>query len=429
MVRNRKIINIMSMMPPYNIYGDDRRPGVWWPTPSGSWVGIWGYDWDDLIGQEVRRLTGRFDFEVWQPDPRADRIYSHVSRWGVIHKLFPAIVRKRYHGYKTEIYTLSRRICAALLEEKYRSDFVVRVFAHTKLGLSVLNLNIDCPLIAQFWGEVANPVDGFCRIRKNMFGQMYEVSDFYRVRRALRKVDYVTCCDERSRNNLKRLFYGRIISLSVGIDFGFWKRYKDKVAIKRSLNLNTDSFVLFSSCRLNNLKQVDRVIHALNGLNDEFNFVYVVTGHGEPEYEGYLRRLGESLEAKGKLIFAGYVSDERLIDYYSAADLFVMSSLSEAGPTATVKALAMEVPVLSTDTGQMAEVMAEHGAGVIVPRRDYEAWERELREILSGKKVKILDREIVKRIHHWPYVAKQYVDLYKRLFEKYYGNEQKGRCM
>ena len=196
--------------------------------------------------------------------------------------------------------------------------------------------------------------------------------------------------------------------------------------IRRSLDLCDHRPILLSSSRLNSLKQVDKTIAVLDKLSSEFDFQFVVTGHGATYYEDYLMDIGKHLISIGKLKFVGHVStDESLRDYYNIADLFIMSSNSEAGPTSTIKALAMEVPVLSTDTGQMAEVLAEHGAGVIVPRSDYRAWERELREILSGKKVKILDREIVKRIHHWPYVAKQYIELYNKLFDKYYGNNHK----
>ena len=87
----------------------------------------------------------------------------------------------------------------------------------------------------------------------------------------------------------------------------------------------------------------------------------------------------------------------------------------------SIKAMAMEVPVFSTNTGQMSEVLVENDAGVVVPTRDYRIWEKELREILSGKHVNILDREVVKAIHHWPIVAAQYIELYRKIFKQYYG--------
>ena len=182
--------------------------------------------------------------------------------------------------------------------------------------------------------------------------------------------------------------------------------------------------MLLSSSRLNSLKQVDRTINVLRNLMD-YEFVYVVTGHGTENYERYLRSVGEPLLRSGHLKFLGHVPQESLRNIYNAADFFIMSSYSEAGPTSSLKALAMEVPVFTTDTGQMAEILSKHDAGVIVPRRDYKIWERELREILSGKKVKLLGREIVRKIHHWPYVAKQYIELYNRLLYKYYGNNNK----
>ena len=48
-------------------------------------------------------------------------------------------------------------------------------------------------------------------------------------------------------------------------------------------------------------------------------------------------------------------------------------------------------------------------------------WRNELEEILEGnKEVKAIDREIAKRYYHWPNIAQKYIDIYHKLFKKYY---------
>ena len=157
------------------------------------------------------------------------------------------------------------------------------------------------------------------------------------------------------------------------------------------------------------------MISVLKSLDKEFDFQYIVTGHGNREYERYLLSFGENLTRKGKLKFVGYLRNEGLRDYYAAADLFVITSLSEGAPDAAKKALAMDLPVFTTDTGFIAELLSKYNAGIVVPLRDYRKWEHELREILSGKKIKTLDRNLVKSVFHWPNVAAQYVEMYKKL--------------
>ena len=89
----KKIINILHHPPPYNLYHNDTPPKINWTTPEGNWVGIWGYDWPNQIGNEILKITDEFDYEVWQPDLKADKIYSYEFENGLVHKLYPAYKR------------------------------------------------------------------------------------------------------------------------------------------------------------------------------------------------------------------------------------------------------------------------------------------------------------------------------------------------
>jgi glycosyltransferase involved in cell wall biosynthesis len=422
MARQAKIINIMPKFPHYELFWNEPRPTINWDTAKGEWVGIWGLDWLDLIGNETLKLTDEFEYEVWQPDLRADRIYTCRYSNGLVHKLFPARLKRKAYGFKKREYVFSTSLADNLLLESKRKPVILRIdVVNPGIGREVLKRALNCPVIAQFWGEFGTPLSGLFAYERNMLKKINNISEHFALKRASNYVDVVTCSDERSRKNLRRYFGKNRISLSIGIDFRFWKRQSNVSRIKQKLGIEGREHVLLSSSRLSSHKQIDKVMGVLKKLDNDFDFLYVVTGHGSPEYERYLKSLSEELIAKGKVKFVGHVIDEQLRDFYNITDLFIMSSISEAGPTASIKALAMEVPVLSTSTGQMAEVLAEHGAGAIVPTNDYAAWECEFRNILSGRRVKILDREIVKRIHHWPYVAQQYVDLYRKLFDEYYG--------
>ena len=60
-----KIINILYHPPAYEAYINQPRPEINWDTPDGNWVGIWGYDWPDVIGNEVLKLTDELEYDVW----------------------------------------------------------------------------------------------------------------------------------------------------------------------------------------------------------------------------------------------------------------------------------------------------------------------------------------------------------------------------
>ena len=79
--------------------------------------------------------------------------------------------------------------------------------------------------------------------------------------------------------------------------------------------------------------------------------------------------------------------------FFSAADAFVMSSLSEGLPISLLQAMSLGVPAIVTDVGGMAEVVRRSGGGLLVPVSDAEtfaqaivrmAYDQQLRDQLAG---------------------------------------------
>ncbi|UCF70160.1 MAG: glycosyltransferase family 4 protein [candidate division WOR-3 bacterium] len=416
-----RIVNIRAQPPAYDLYWNDPRPRINWDISDGSWVGIWEYGWADLIGRQVLRYSDGFEYEVWQPDLRADKVYSYTFSGGLVHKAFPATLRRKKYGFKNIDFVSAKAIYDRLLSMRRDGEMLVHLNGiNLGIGRDVLSLELGCPVVLEFLGEVKSPVHTFFQLKKNILSKIHDVSDYFALKYLFNKADAICCCNERSRQNLRRYFDKEISVVPVGLDCDYWQPRGDKALIREQIGLDHRP-VLLTSSRLNGLKQIDKVIRVLRNLDSAYDFQYVVTGHGTEEYENYLRYVGESLMKKGKLKFVGYLRDEDLKMYYRAADLFIITSLSEGAPDAAKKALAMELPVFSTDTGYVAELLAKYGAGKVVPLRDYERWEQELRYFLEGRMIETMDIDLVRSYFHWPNVAKQYIDVYNRLFERYYG--------
>ena len=107
------IVNLMPHGPAYE-FAPGERPDVAWPRPDGSWVGFWRREWADLLGASVLRAGAAYDWEVWQPDLRADHEYAATLETGVVHRLFPAVERlyrcgiRRWPGLYSE--SIQRRL-------------------------------------------------------------------------------------------------------------------------------------------------------------------------------------------------------------------------------------------------------------------------------------------------------------------------------
>jgi len=421
-MKPRKIINIMCHPPAYNLFWNDPKPEINWDTPDGKWVGVWGKDWAELIGKEVLKLSDEFIYEVWQPDLRADKIYTHTFSDGLVRRLFPAVSVGRFYGLKKRKYVFSQSICRSLAIENMKNEIVVHLNGvHSGISRSILSLTLDCPVAAIFLGEVKPRLHSLITFKKNMLGKLNDIQEYFILKKMFDKIDFVGYCNEKSRDNLRAYFRGEGGMLHAGIDCNIWKRRRDKSNTRRKLGLDGGALIVLSSARFNSLKQIDRMISILEDLDrDGCHFQYVVTGHGDLNYEVYLTSVGKRLIAKNKLKFVGFLPEEKLVEYYNAADLFAITSLSEGAPVSAIKALAMELPVFSTNTGLVAEHLLKYHAGVVVPLRDYKAWKLRLKDIFNGQKVRTIDRNIVKSLFHWPNVASRYVEMYSILYKNYY---------
>jgi glycosyltransferase involved in cell wall biosynthesis len=92
---------------------------------------------------------------------------------------------------------------------------------------------------------------------------------------------------------------------------------------------------------------------------------YLVVGDGEAR-DG-LTQTAASLGITDRVSFAGARADVPLM--LSAADLFVLPSLTEALPTVVAEAMAAGLPVVATRVGGIPE-MIDASTGILVPPDD-----------------------------------------------------------
>lgn len=151
------------------------------------------------------------------------------------------------------------------------------------------------------------------------------------------------------------------------------------------LGLPADAPVLVSVGALVERKGFHRVLHCLPALRREFpQLRYLIVGGASPEGDmsAELRRQVAELGLSEAVIFLGALPPQELKVPLSAADVFVLATRNEGWANVLLEAMACGLPVVTTDVGGNAEVVATPEVGTIVPFGDAPALEQALAEAL-----------------------------------------------
>ncbi len=105
-----------------------------------------------------------------------------------------------------------------------------------------------------------------------------------------------------------------------------------------------------------------------------------------------LRALACAAGLESLVEFAGEADATTLPGYYDSADIFVLPTLYEGYGMAVAEALARGLPVVSTRTGAIADLVGDE-AGIVVPPGDVAALSAALSQVVGGGPVEAGVRE------------------------------------
>ena len=165
---------------------------------------------------------------------------------------------------------------------------------------------------------------------------------------------------------------GRILTVPGLVDTDRFSPGDGKEAARRRLGMESEGPLLLTVRRLEPRMGIDRLLKALPLLRHE-NATLVVAGTGSLADE--LPRLAARLGVAERVLFVGGVADDdRLADWYRAADLFVLPTTAYEGfGMATAEALASGTPVVGTAVGATPELLEPLDPRLVAPSAEPEA--------------------------------------------------------
>jgi glycosyltransferase involved in cell wall biosynthesis len=153
--------------------------------------------------------------------------------------------------------------------------------------------------------------------------------------------------------------------------------YNGATAIEREsfAELGKNGFTLVFVGRLAAVKDLETLIRAVAvALKQVPELRLWMVGDGP--MRGELEALVESLGIADQVRFWGQRLDTA--KFFSAADAFCMSSVSEGLPMSLLQAMSVGVPTIVTDVGGMAEVVKLAGCGLVAPVGDAEGYAKQI---------------------------------------------------
>jgi glycosyltransferase involved in cell wall biosynthesis len=177
-----------------------------------------------------------------------------------------------------------------------------------------------------------------------------------------------------------RGFNDNVHSVPIGFNSSTLNPIPKKKA-RENLGVHHDRLILFSLGNLIKRKGYDHLIRAVKILVDGGLAADCYIAGGGEELEA-LKKLSNELGLADRVRFLGRISNESKRQWLSAADLFVLSSLSESFGLVQLEAMACGAPVVATRNGGSEWVMSDI-AGLLCEPGDPEDLARKIGEALE----------------------------------------------
>ena len=198
---------------------------------------------------------------------------------------------------------------------------------------------------------------------------------------------------------------------------------------KQMLGLPLERCVILFVGRIEPLKGIDTLLRAIALIapempcwRDELAVVIIggAPGAGIEQVSAELARLEQlraELGIEDLVTFQGAKDQDKLVYYYSAAEMTVMPSHYESFGMVALESMACGTPVVASKVGGLAFNVQDGQTGFLVPDGDAEMLASRIRQLLK-------DRELREKLgqqasrwagrYGWPAIADQILDLYEQ---------------
>jgi glycosyltransferase involved in cell wall biosynthesis len=200
---------------------------------------------------------------------------------------------------------------------------------------------------------------------------------------------------------------------------------QQQIAVREKYNIGLTPYIL-SLCTLEPRKNIDHVLRAFasllrKGLAGDTRLV--LTGTKGWDFDRIFNEIDNNPELHTRIVLTGYVPDDDLAPLYSGATAFVYMSLYEGFGLPPLEAMQCGVPVITSNTSSLPEVVGD--AGIMLDPQDIDGLCRAMHEVITNHALhkEMSKRSLLQAAHFsWDRCVEEIIAAYKNAL-----NNQKGK--
>jgi glycosyltransferase involved in cell wall biosynthesis len=183
-----------------------------------------------------------------------------------------------------------------------------------------------------------------------------------------------------------------------------------------------DSPVIISLRSLEPIYDIETLINSIPMVLKEIpEAKFLVVGGGSQEAK--LKEQAKSLGISQSMKFTGQIPNDELPGYLNSADIYVSTSLSDAGlASSTAEAMACGLPVIITDFGDNKKWVEDGVNGFLIPLRNPQLLATRIIQLIRNREVRDkfgrINRQIIVERNDWETEMKKVEKLYETSVEQ-----------
>lgn len=291
-------------------------------------------------------------------------------------------------------------------------DIIVHTHLLDEALLASLVLN-RCHIVCTLHGKKLLSVQ---QNHSKVKARLYEFIEGQSIRRLLKRRSVIVAVDDSTRDHYYRRYCwaeGKILTIPVGVDLQLF-RPLDRNMSRQRYGFDRDEHIVMYIGRLapeKNLLFLVKAFHILRRDRTNIRLVLVGVGEERENIEHALSQLG----LHDSVLFYGEVEYTSMPGLINCADVVVLCSHYEGSPHVIREAVACKVPIVTTDVGDVMEVIEDYGIGYVSMYDEEEFSSNIARAIREMEQPKAMKADEIKRTISADSMAENYLLIFQSM--------------